>query len=104
MQLAVGATAGAAGVNVRSYRGVVGDEYKVKQHALGTVGMFGDALSATAWAGVLRICAGVLSLGMIGGGATRKATAWALLNAVIIAVYTVSDAIGARAFSGPQAP
>lgn len=70
--------------------------------AVGTVGFFSEALSGTAWAGVLLICAGVLSLGMIGGGATRKATMWALINAVIIAVYTVSDAIGARVSGGVE--
>jgi len=70
--------------------------------AVGTIGMFGEALSGTAWAGVLLICAGVLSLGMIGGGATRKATAFALVNALIIAVYTVSDATGARVSGGVE--
>jgi len=70
--------------------------------AVGTIGMFGEALSGTAWAGVLLICAGVLSLGMIGGGATRKATAFALVDALIIAVYTVSDATGARVSGGVE--
>ena len=70
--------------------------------AVGTIGMFGEALPGTAWAGVLLICAGVLSLGMIGGGATRKATAFALVNALIIAVYTVSDATGARVSGGVE--
>ena len=70
--------------------------------AVGTIGMFGEALSGSGWAGVLLICAGVLSLGMIGGGATRKATMWALLNAFIIAVYTVSDGIGARVSGGVE--
>jgi len=68
--------------------------------AVGTIGMFGEALSATAWAGMLLICAGVLSLGLAGGGATRKATAWALANALIIALYTVTDATGVRASGG----
>ena len=61
---------------------------------------FGEALSSTAWAGVLLICGGVLSLGMAGGGASRKATAWALGNAVIIALYTIADATGVRASGG----
>ena len=57
---------------------------------------FGEALSASAWLGVLLICGGVLSLGMAGGGASRKATAWALLGAAIICVYTISDGAGVR--------
>lgn len=57
---------------------------------------FREALSPTAWAGVLLISGGVLSLGMAGGGASRGATGWALLNALIIAVYTVADGAGVR--------
>jgi drug/metabolite transporter (DMT)-like permease len=58
---------------------------------------FGEALSAAAWAGVLLICGGVLSLGMVGGHATGRATAWALANAVIICLYTLADGAGVRA-------
>lgn len=58
---------------------------------------FGEALSAPAWAGVLLICGGVLSLGMAGGGASRRATAWALSNALVIALYTLADGAGVRA-------
>ncbi|MEW6690070.1 MAG: DMT family transporter [Pseudomonadota bacterium] len=57
----------------------------------------GEALAAPAWAGVLLICGGVLSLGLAGGGASRRATAWALANALIIAVYTLADGAGVRA-------
>lgn len=62
----------------------------------------GESLSWTAWAGVLLICAGVLSLGMAGGGASRRATAWALANAVIIALYTIIDGAGVRAAGGAE--
>jgi len=65
--------------------------------AVGTIGIFGEVLSLAAWVGMLLICAGVLSLSMVGGGATRKATTWALANALIIALYTVTDATGVRA-------
>jgi drug/metabolite transporter (DMT)-like permease len=61
---------------------------------------FGETLSPAAWAGVLLICGGVLSLGMAGGGASRKATAWALLNALIIALYTLADGAGVRVSGG----
>jgi len=61
---------------------------------------FGELLSPGAWTGVLLICGGVLSLGMAGGGASRKATAWALLSALIICVYTISDGAGVRVSGG----
>jgi drug/metabolite transporter (DMT)-like permease len=63
---------------------------------------FHEVLSPTAWLGVLLICGGVLSLGMAGGGASRRATAWSLLCALIIAVYTLSDAIGVRLAGGVE--
>jgi drug/metabolite transporter (DMT)-like permease len=50
--------------------------------------------------GVLLICGGVLSLAGVkdaaGRGASRQATGWALLNALIIAVYTLADGAGVR--------
>ena len=63
---------------------------------------FGEALSVAAWTGVLLICGGVLSLGMAGGGASRKATAWALFSALIIAAYTISDGAGVRVAGGAE--
>ena len=63
---------------------------------------FGELLSLSAWTGVLLICGGVLSLGMAGGGASRKATAWALLSALIICVYTISDGAGVRVSGGAE--
>jgi drug/metabolite transporter (DMT)-like permease len=65
--------------------------------AVGTWLALGESLSPGAMMGVLLICGGVLSLGMVGGGASRAATAWALLNAFIIAVYTLADGAGVRA-------
>jgi len=68
--------------------------------AIGTWLALGETLSAGATMGVLLICGGVLSLGMAGGGASRKATRsatfWALLNALIIAIYTLADGAGVR--------
>jgi len=63
---------------------------------------FREALSPAAWAGVLLICAGVLSLGMAGGGASRRATGWALLNALVIAGYTLVDGAGVRLAGGAE--
>ncbi len=63
---------------------------------------FGEVLGAAAWTGVLLICAGVLSLGMAGGGASRRATVWALGCALIIALYTLADGAGVRLAGGAE--
>lgn len=64
---------------------------------IGTWLLLGEALTPGAMLGVLLICGGVLSLSLAGGGASRKATVWALLNALIIALYTLADGAGVRA-------
>ena len=64
--------------------------------ALATWFTLGEALSAAAWAGVLLICGGVLSLGLAGRGANPRAVAWALANAVLISLYTLADGAGVR--------
>jgi drug/metabolite transporter (DMT)-like permease len=64
--------------------------------ALASAFWFGEHLGPAAWTGVLLICGGVLSLGLAGGGASRKATAWALFSALVISVYTLADGAGAR--------
>jgi drug/metabolite transporter (DMT)-like permease len=63
----------------------------------------GEAPTATVWAGVLLICGGVLSLGLVGfhWRESRVSTRWAFANAVIIAVYTLIDAAGVRASGSP---
>jgi phosphonate utilization associated putative membrane protein len=58
----------------------------------------GEHLSPLAWAGVLGISCGVLALGLSRHAIdSPRAVAFALSNAVIIAIYTVVDALGARA-------
>ena len=58
----------------------------------------GETLSPLAWAGVIGISAGVLVLGLNRHAlAVPKAVAFALANAVIIAIYTVIDGLGVRA-------
>lgn len=58
----------------------------------------GETLSPLAWAGVLGVSAGVLTLGLSRHAfEAPKAVLFALVNAVIIAVYTVVDALGVRA-------
>jgi drug/metabolite transporter (DMT)-like permease len=74
--------------------------------ALAAVLAFGERLSPGAWSGVLLICGGVLSLALVKDGAGRRvtgrATAWALANAVIIALYTLADGTGVRASGGAE--
>ena len=66
--------------------------------AVSAFSTLGEHLTPLAWAGVTGICAGVLVLGLSRHALdNRRATAYALANAVVIAVYTVVDALGARA-------
>lgn len=57
----------------------------------------GEHLSPLAWTGVAGVCAGVLTLGLSRHAMdSPRAVGFALANAVIIAMYTVVDAIGVR--------
>ena len=62
--------------------------------------VIGEYLSTAAWLGIAGISAGVFLLGwsrgMFTDHAHRKALAFALSNAVIIALYTVVDGLGVR--------
>jgi phosphonate utilization associated putative membrane protein len=71
--------------------------------AMGSLSFIGEAISATAWAGVALLCVGVVTLGLSPSalrendeGRRGKALAFALANAAIIALYTVIDGIGVR--------
>jgi phosphonate utilization associated putative membrane protein len=58
----------------------------------------GETLSPMSWVGVVGICLGVLTLGLSKHAFDApKAVQFALANAVIIATYTVVDALGVRA-------
>jgi phosphonate utilization associated putative membrane protein len=60
--------------------------------------MLGESLSPVAWAGVVGVCCGVLALGLSRQALdSPRAVRFALANAVIIAIYTVVDALGTRA-------
>jgi phosphonate utilization associated putative membrane protein len=62
----------------------------------------GETLSAWSWAGVLAVSCGVLALGLSRHALdSPHAVGFALANAVIIAAYTVVDALGARASGHP---
>lgn len=66
--------------------------------ALSATFTLGETLTPLAWAGVLGVCSGVLVLGLSRRALDQpKAVAFALVNAVVIAIYTVVDALGARA-------
>ena len=61
-----------------------------------------EPLSGLAWLGVIAISCGVLALGLAPGAHTsRLAVAFALANAVLIALYTMVDAVGVRASGNP---
>jgi phosphonate utilization associated putative membrane protein len=58
----------------------------------------GETLTPLAWVGVVAICLGVLTLGLSKHAFDApRAVKFALVNAVIIASYTVVDALGVRA-------
>jgi phosphonate utilization associated putative membrane protein len=66
--------------------------------ALSAAGALGESLSPLAWAGVLGVSCGVLALGLSRHAMeSPRAVAFALANAVVIAGYTVVDALGTRA-------
>ena len=61
--------------------------------------VIGERLSAPAWAGVLLICGGVLGLALAyrrPQGSILEPMAFALGNAMVIALYTFVDGVGAR--------
>jgi len=67
--------------------------------ALGSSLVLGESLSALAWTGVLAITLGVALVGLAHPGETlhhRRALAFALTNAVVIAAYTFVDGKGVR--------
>ena len=67
--------------------------------ALGSGLVLGEAPSTAAWLGILCITGGVVLVGLAHPGEAlhhRKALAYALSNAVIIAVYTFVDGKGVR--------
>lgn len=66
--------------------------------ALSSAAWLAEPLRPLAWGGVLGICAGVLVLGLTRHALdSPRAVGFALVNAVVIALYTLADAMGARA-------
>jgi phosphonate utilization associated putative membrane protein len=65
--------------------------------ALSSTLAFGESLSPLAWAGIVGVSCGVLALGLSRHAIdSPRAVAYALSNAVIIAMYTVVDGLGVR--------
>ena len=70
--------------------------------ALSAATTVGETLSPLAWAGVLAVSCGILVLGVSRHALdSPRAVSFALANAVVIAAYTVVDALGARASGNP---
>ena len=65
--------------------------------ALSAATVLGETLSPLSWVGVVGVSCGVLALGLSRHAIdSPRAVAFALANAVVIALYTVVDALGAR--------
>ena len=68
--------------------------------SLGSSAVLGEPLSGLAWAGVLAVTVGVALVGLAHPGDAlhhRRALAFALANAAVIATYTFVDGMGVRA-------
>jgi drug/metabolite transporter (DMT)-like permease len=66
--------------------------------------LIGEVLSWQKWAGIALICGGVLALALESrrrAGSNRATTVLALINAVVIASYTLIDGIGVRHSGAP---
>ena len=61
--------------------------------------MLGELPGAWTWLGIVLISGGVICIAFVGGASflhNRRATAWALGNAALIAAYTLVDGTGVR--------
>jgi drug/metabolite transporter (DMT)-like permease len=71
--------------------------------ALVSVFQTGDILSLAAWTGLITICLGILSMALDNRVKDRKGIHLALLNALVIAGYTLIDGAGVRRSGAPAA-
>jgi drug/metabolite transporter (DMT)-like permease len=71
--------------------------------ALASSMLVGEPLSPLAWAGVLAICAGILCMAAGLHSRNRAGGSVALLNAFVIAAYTLTDGLGVRRSAAPLA-
>ena len=61
--------------------------------------VLGELPGVWMWLGIILISAGVIGIAFVGGASflhNRRATAWALTNAALIAAYTLVDGTGVR--------
>lgn len=61
--------------------------------------VLGELPGVWMWLGILLVSGGVIGIAFIGGASflhNRRATAWALVNAALIAAYTLVDGAGVR--------
>src|SRR5690349_9939325 len=68
--------------------------------------LVGEHLSAGSWGGIALLCSGVVLLGMEGmraGSLDGRIVSFGLINAAIIAGYTIVDGIGIRLSGSPWA-
>lgn len=71
--------------------------------ALVSVFRLGETLSPLAWAGVVGISLGIFSIALSSRLGDRRGVCLALLNALVIAAYTLIDGIGVRRSGAPAA-
>jgi drug/metabolite transporter (DMT)-like permease len=71
--------------------------------ATASLGLRSESLSAFAWLGIAVICIGILSMAAAPSAGQRKGILLALLNAAVIAGYTLIDGIGVRKSGAPAA-
>ncbi len=62
---------------------------------------FAELLPQAGWIGVALISGGILSMAFLGRHGSRAGLGLALLNACVIATYTLNDGMGARASGAP---
>jgi len=71
--------------------------------ATASVGLLSESLSSFAWLGIAIICIGILSMAAAPGTGQRKGILLALVNAAVIAGYTLIDGVGVRKSGAPAA-
>jgi len=69
--------------------------------ALVSAFLMDDTLSLVAWVGVMVVCLGVFSIALGSTSNDRKGVRLALLNALVIAGYTLIDGLGVRRSGAP---
>lgn len=69
--------------------------------ALCNAAVFGEPLGSMALGGIIVLCAGILSMAFSIRGGPRHGVLPALLNALVIAAYTLVDGVGVRLSAAP---